>query len=113
MLIYRFAPDMSGKVVAESVKSAWKQSLGATIIDTCFQNQGAAKYETGKILAVDNIYEAGFSQCHLELLESFQVKAHVVVPILLCVSPSKSNSSALWGLLIAHQCSSSALHLVQ
>ena len=37
-------------------------------------------------------------------MEDFQVKANVVVPILLSPSPSKENSS-LWGLLIAHQCS--------
>ena len=106
VVIYRFAPDMSGKVVAESVKSDWKQSLGQKVIDTCFQNQGAARYERGETLAIDNIYQSGLSQCHIKLLEDFQVQANVVVPILLAASPSNQDSNtSLWGLLIAHQCS--------
>ena len=106
VVIYQFAPDMSGDVVAESVKSGWKRSLGEKVIDTCFQKQGAARYERGETLAIDNIYESGLSECHIKLLEEFQVKANVIVPILLTPSPSKANSS-LWGLLIAHQCSHS------
>ena len=104
VLIYRFASDMSGDIVAESVKCCWKKTLGMKVIDTCFQDEGARGYEKEKILAVDNIYEQGFSECHLELLEDFQVKANVIVPILLAKSPTHSASSCLWGLLIAHQC---------
>jgi PAS domain S-box-containing protein len=103
-LIYRFASDMSGDIVAESVKCGWKKTLGMKVIDTCFQAEGARGYEKEKILAVDNIYEQGFSECHLELLQEFQVKANVIVPILLAKSPTHSASSCLWGLLIAHQC---------
>ncbi|MEO1005817.1 MAG: GAF domain-containing protein, partial [Cyanobacteria bacterium J06638_38] len=103
VVIYRFAPDMSGEVVAESVKSGWKKSLGEKVVDTCFQNQGVARYVKGETLAIDNIYESKLSPCHIQLLEGFQVKANAVVPILL--SPSQSNQNPnLWGLLIAHQC---------
>ena len=104
VLIYRFAPDMSGDIVAESVKDGWQKSLGTKVIDTCFQNGGAKRYENDKVLAVDNVYEQGFSECHLQLLEEFQVKANVLVPILLATNPTHSASSSLWGLLIAHQC---------
>ena len=99
VVIYRFASDMSGDIVAESVKSEFKQSLGINIIDTCFQQGKANEYREGKTLFIDNIYTAGLSKCHLDLLEQFQVKAFVVVPILL------TSTSRLWGLLIAHQCS--------
>ncbi len=105
VVIYKFAPDMSGDIVAESVKSGGKKSLGHKIIDTCFQEKGAAKYERGETLAIDNVYESGLSECHLNLLEEFKVKANVVVPILIVPSASKSDASRLWGLLIAHQCS--------
>ena len=98
VVIYRFAADLSGDIVAESVKSEFKQSLGTNIIDTCFQQGKGKEYQEGKTLAVDNIYTAGLSKCHLDLLEAFQVKAHVVVPILL------TSSNRLWGLSIAHQC---------
>ncbi|VEP15665.1 Bacteriophytochrome (Light-regulated signal transduction histidine kinase) [Hyella patelloides LEGE 07179] len=104
--IYQFAPDMSGDIVAESVKSGWKQSLGQKVIDTCFQNNGTARYDRGETLAIDNIYESELSECHIELLEEFQVKANAIIPILLSPYPSKNNPS-LWGLLIAHQCSDS------
>lgn len=101
VVIYRFAPDLTGDIVAESVKYGLTKSFGQNIVDTCFQSQGVAKYQRGETLAIDNVYESGLSQCHLKLLEQFQVKANVIVPILLL--PSKDNSS-LWGLLIAHQC---------
>ena len=104
VMLYRFAPDMSGDIVAESVKHSWKKTLGIKVIDTCFKDKNARGYEKGKILAVDNIYEQGFSKCHLKLLQDFQVKANVVVPILLAKSPNHSASSCLWGLLIAHEC---------
>lgn len=103
VVIYQFAPNMTGDVVAESVKSGWKKSLGETIVDTCFENQGAGKYERGETVRIDNIYESGLSNCHIELLEEFQVKASAIVPILLSPSPVAENSN-LWGLLIAHQC---------
>ena len=103
VIIYQFAPDLSGDVVAEAVKLGWKKSLGQKVIDTCFQDKGVARYERGETLTIENIYESGLSECHIKLLEEFQVKANVVVPILLAPSPSKNNSS-LWGLLITHQC---------
>ncbi len=118
VVIYRFAPDMSGDIVAESVKLGQKKTLNAKIIDTCFERGGASQYKLGKTLAVDNIYQAGLTSCHVQLLEAFQagltschvqlleafqVKAHVVVPILLARTSAKSDCF-LWGLLIAHQC---------
>lgn len=105
VIIYRFAPDMSGDIVAESVKSGWKKSAGMKVIDSCFQEGGAARYRQGETMAIDNVYEAGFSECHLSLLEEFQVKANAIVPILVAPSTSEAVSSSLWGLLIAHQCS--------
>jgi signal transduction histidine kinase/CheY-like chemotaxis protein len=105
VVIYRFASDMTGDIVAESVKSSWKPSLGLKLIDTCFQGQVATgKYERGETWAIDDIHNSKLSPCHIELLEEFQVKSNAVVPILLrpSISPAKS---CLWGLLIAHQCS--------
>jgi signal transduction histidine kinase/DNA-binding response OmpR family regulator len=103
VVVYRFAPDMSGDIVAESVGSKFTHSLGAKVIDTCFQegNADTDKYRQGRNIAIDNVYTAGLSKCHLNILEEYEVKANVVAPILL------SSSSRLWGLLIAHQCSHS------
>ncbi|MEL6578343.1 MAG: ATP-binding protein [Cyanobacteria bacterium J06621_12] len=102
VVIYHFAADMSGEIAAESVKSGWRRSLGEKVVDTCFQNYGAARYVRGETLAIDDIHNSALSPCHIKLLEEFQVRANAIVPILLT---SPQDSSHLWGLLIAHQCS--------
>ncbi|HIK05101.1 MAG TPA: GAF domain-containing protein [Trichormus sp. M33_DOE_039] len=104
VVVYQFAPDMSGKIVAESVEPGWKISLGTDVKDTCFQIGGGAEYYQGHKRAIANIYEAGLTNCHINLLEQFQVKANLVVPILLEMGESNIRSR-LWGLLVAHQCS--------
>ncbi|HEY9602995.1 MAG TPA: PAS domain-containing protein [Allocoleopsis sp.] len=97
VVIYRFHPDWSGTIAVESVGKEWTPSLGANIEDTCFKENKAFLYQQGHIKAINDIYNAGLSQCHIELLERFQVRANLVVPIL--------QGENLWGLLIAYQCS--------
>ncbi|BAY14546.1 two-component hybrid sensor and regulator [Anabaenopsis circularis NIES-21] len=97
VLVYQFQPDMSGVIVAESVLPGWTIALGQQIEDTCFQQGAGSDYRQGKKRAINNIYQAGLSNCHLHLLEQFEVKAYLVVPILV--------KEQLWGLLIAQQCS--------
>lgn len=106
VVVYQFAPDMSGKIVAESVGEGWTVALGVTIKDTCFQTGGGVAYYQGRKRAIANIYQAGLTDCHLHLLEQFEVQANLVVPILLKIDEENTGSS-LWGLLVAHQCSSS------
>ncbi|MDD1469107.1 PAS domain S-box protein, partial [Dolichospermum sp. ST_sed5] len=106
VIVYQFHPDMSGEIVAESVLPEWTPALNCQIEDTCFrENQGIA-YSNGKILAIPNIYHAGLTDCHIQLLEKFQVKANLVVPILLNqkINDQQNSSQQLWGLLISHQC---------
>jgi PAS domain S-box-containing protein len=97
-IIYRFNPDMSGEIVAESVISPWDSSLNAQVEDTCFRENLGGEYQRGKVFAAHDIYEANLTECHIQLLERFQVKANLVVPILL------NGMNSLWGLLIVHQC---------
>ncbi|BCL37465.1 PAS domain S-box protein [Nostoc sp. MS1] len=104
VLVYQFASDMSGKIVAESVEPGWRIALGAEIEDTCFQQGYGADYLQGRKRAIANIYTAGLTDCHQQLLEQFQVKANLIVPILLEVSEVHAVPQ-LWGLLVAHQCS--------
>ncbi|MDZ8086902.1 MAG: PAS domain S-box protein [Nostoc sp. DedQUE12b] len=99
VVIYQFQPDMSGTIVAESVLPGWTVALGKQILDTCFYKGTGSDYRQGKKRAIDDIYQAGLTNCHLQLLEQFEVKANLVVPILV--------KERLWGLLIAHQCSAS------
>ncbi|WP_228056087.1 PAS domain S-box protein [Microcoleus sp. LEGE 07076] len=95
-IIYRFNPDWSGFVAVESVGENWRSLRGITINDSCFQSSYAASYQQGRTVVVDDIYQAGLAECHINLLSQFQVRANLVVPIL--------QGENLWGLLIAHEC---------
>lgn len=108
VIIYRFKQDWSGEIVVESVASNWTSVLGITIKDPCFTENYVDLYKNGRILAIADIYRAGIARCHIDLLAYFQVQANLVVPIAQN-SPDKEKKSAnkLWGLLGAHQCSSS------
>lgn len=103
VIVYQFATDMSGTVVAEAVEAGCTAALGTEIQDTCFQSGAGEDYRQGKKRAIANIYHAGLTDCHLQLLERFEVKANLVVPILLEAN-SENPGSHLWGLLVAHQC---------
>ncbi|MBN3892374.1 MAG: PAS domain S-box protein [Nostoc sp. JL31] len=96
VVIYQFQPDMRGTIVAESILPGWTVAMGAQIQDNCFKKGAGADYHKGKKRAIDDINQAGLTPCHLQLLEQFEVKACLIVPILV--------TNKLWGLLIAHQC---------
>ncbi|MEA5624519.1 PAS domain S-box protein [Nostoc sp. UHCC 0251] len=104
VVVYQFDSQMIGTIVAESVEPGWTVSLNVQIHDTCFQAGAGVEYYQRRKRAIANIYEAGLTDCHIRLLERFEIKANLVVPILLEVS-SQNPGSHLWGLLIAHQCS--------
>jgi DNA-binding NarL/FixJ family response regulator len=99
VLMYQLAANSEGKVVAESVVAPWSACLDEQIEDQCFYTRIEKDYKQGRTRAIDHIYEAGLTDCHVEMLERFQVKANLVVPILI-----GSPTDRLWGLLIAHQC---------
>jgi len=98
VVVYLFDENWQGSIVAESVGASWAKALGANIADPCFAEQYVEKYKRGRIKAIENIYEAGLTQCYLGQLEPFQVKANLVAPIL--------SEGKLLGLLVTHQCSS-------
>ncbi|MEG4587136.1 GAF domain-containing protein [Microcoleus sp. MOSTC5] len=97
-VIYRFNPDYTGFIAVESVAADTMPILGIDINDPCFQEHYVSIYEQGHLRAIDNIYTAGISECHINLLSQFKIKANLVVPIL--------QGEKLWGLVIAHHCSS-------
>ncbi|NWF58784.1 MAG: PAS domain S-box protein [Fischerella sp.] len=123
VIVYRFNPDWSGEFVAESVGSGWislieqhdrdpnssesaiqnerciVQTLNGTdnqILDTYLQEtQGGVYTQGASFLCVPDIYTAGFDPCYINLLEHFQVRAYITVPIF-C-------GNQLWGLLASYQ----------
>ena len=135
VLIYRFEPDWTGKVVVESVAPDYMATLNMVIHDPCFGESHVQPYQQGCIGAITDIQKAGLTPCHVEFLTRLQVKANLVVPILQGASHQEregeedevtcqcgdgetlaristsitsgvsASSPALWGLLIAHHCS--------
>ncbi|WP_139240722.1 methyl-accepting chemotaxis protein [Geitlerinema sp. PCC 9228] len=122
--VYQFNEDWSGEFVAESVGSGWvslvnEQSSDPQLtegsldeeacvvkdFDTGSENRvqdtylketrGGAYSRGSNYLQVNDIYEANFAPCYINLLERFQARAYVTVPIF--------QGSKLWGLLATYQ----------
>ncbi|MTJ07773.1 PAS domain S-box protein [Anabaena sp. UHCC 0204] len=111
-VIYKFNSDMSAEIVGQAVIPPWSPCLHTQIVDICFPENMSEEYKQGKIFVASDIYAANLTKCHLQLLESWQVRANLVVPILLPQTnfhstndKSAINAPSLWGLLIVHQCS--------
>ncbi|MFM2304288.1 MAG: hypothetical protein RLZZ135_1698 [Cyanobacteriota bacterium] len=102
-IVYQFGTDWMGDVVAEAVDPQWRAALGAQIFDTCFQETKGLQYQHSRHRIVPDVAKAGLSECYSRLLADFQVKAVLVVPILL-TAEQPTDLPRLWGLLICHQC---------
>ncbi|PSB02197.1 GAF domain-containing protein [Merismopedia glauca] len=97
VIIYKFDEQWYGTVLAESIAPGYPKMLWAEIYDPCFEEGFIEKYQAGRVQATNNIYEAGLTECYIDQMETFKVKANLVAPIL--------KDNYLFGLLIAHQCS--------
>ncbi|HEY9802402.1 MAG TPA: GAF domain-containing protein [Leptolyngbyaceae cyanobacterium] len=97
--VYRFNPDWSGQFIAESAGGNWVKLVGPDIKtvweDTHLQETQGGRYAKGENFVVNDIYKVGHAPCHIEILEQFEVKAYVIVPIFF--------GEQLWGLLAAYQ----------
>jgi light-regulated signal transduction histidine kinase (bacteriophytochrome) len=97
--MFRFYADSGwndGEFVSESVAPAFPSAIAQRIHDHCFGDQFAIHYQEGRVQNVADIYSAGLSDCHIQILAQFQVRANLVVPLL--------QGRHLWGLLCIHQC---------
>lgn len=117
--VYQFSADWSGEFIAESVAPGWKALVQAptsqtvainqerciiksldpnrsAIQDTYLQeNEGGFYRQNKSERCIPDIYQAGFDDCYLQLLEYFQCRAYIIVPIF-C-------GDKLWGLLATYQ----------
>lgn len=96
--VYQFYPDWSGVFIAESVVPGWKPLVNTTELnvwaDVYLQETQGGRYRHHQFSAVDDIYQADHQPCHLHLLEQFQARAYLVVPVFV--------QENLWGLLGAY-----------
>lgn len=104
VVFYQFDRQWNGTVIAESVAQEFPRTLGVQFDDPCFAQEYIRKYQRGRIQAIADIYQANLTRCHLQQLEPYQVKASLVLPVILEYS-RLPESERLIGLLITHQCS--------
>ncbi|MBW4562559.1 MAG: PAS domain S-box protein [Mojavia pulchra JT2-VF2] len=123
VVVYRFNPDWSGEFVSESVGSGWislietqkydpsltdnaledadciktiLNNVDKEIQNTYLQTNQSSVYSQGESFScVCDIYQADFQPSYISLLERFQAKAYITVPILW--------GNQLWGLLATYQ----------
>lgn len=118
--IYRFNSDWSGQFVVESncadraahpsmAADAWlehsnrlapnrsiEQLTQMTHTDTYLQTTSGGSFTPESVLRVcDDVYCAGFSDCYIQALERYQIKAYAIVAIYA--------GQRLWGLLTTYQ----------
>ncbi|MDJ0579566.1 methyl-accepting chemotaxis protein [Crocosphaera sp.] len=98
VIVYSFDENWKGTVIAESVNPAYPATLGQNIPDPCFAKSFVDKYRQGRVKALTNIHKAGLDSCDLQQLQSLEIQANLVVPIVA--------GGELLGLLIAHNCQS-------
>jgi hypothetical protein len=99
--VYRFNEDWSGEFVSQfgMVEAQWDRTnpFGKNLVwqDTHLQDTQGGRYRNNESFAVNDIYQAGHSRCHIDILEQFKIRAYALAPIF--IGPK------LWGLIAAYQ----------
>ncbi len=97
--VYRFNADWSGGYIAEFVGENWVKVVGSDTNtvweDSYLQQTQGGRYRHNESFAVDDIYQAEHSQCHVMALEQIQARAYAIAPIFI--------GQQLWGLLAVYQ----------
>lgn len=109
--------NISGSVVVESCSPSYISLKGWRIGDSSVEPHHLQPYYQGQYQALSSISQSLLSPAYIQLLESFQVRSHLVIPILQDrdsysvgsdVAPALASSVQLerriWGFLVAHQC---------
>jgi len=118
-LIYRFNPDWTGEIVAESVAPIWQPLVAQpllndhlcqdenchlaslikespTITDTHLQSTQGGIFQSGyEYCCVNDVAAASFTDCYCQFLATIEAKAYVIVPVFV--------DSVLWGLAGVYQ----------
>lgn len=93
--IYKFRPDFFGDFIYESESGGWPKLVGSAWEDTYIKEHNGGRFANNESFVADDVYLAGLSECHVEILEYFGVRSFLIVPI--------KQGEKLWGLLSAFQ----------
>ncbi|MEB3293164.1 MAG: GAF domain-containing protein, partial [Synechococcales bacterium] len=111
VLIYQVLADGTGKSISEAVLPPFKAILGMEFPEEVFPPEYQILYAQGRVRAIANVHEptAGLADCLVEFVDQFEIKAKLIVPIVLHLNAASTNAepstqNQLWGLLIAHHC---------
>ncbi|MEB3211736.1 MAG: PAS domain S-box protein [Leptolyngbyaceae bacterium] len=100
VLIYEFAEDLAGAVIAESLGEGYPSTWGRVFTNHGFTPEKCLiPYTQGHIHCLSDVYNADLPECYVEMLEQYHVRANLAVPIL--------QGQKVWGLLAAHDCGGS------
>jgi signal transduction histidine kinase len=108
VVIYQFINGWEGEIKVENYRIPWPSIFGDKITDNCFPEQHGQLYKNGRVRVVDDIHKSDLDPCHLNFLDMLQVRANLVVPIIMGAEIEDHQpeiDGQLWGLLIAHECS--------
>ncbi len=117
VVVYRFNPHWSGEFISESVSTGWISLIEehnnhphltegvlqggcclAKFLDSAddqMEDPALQASQGASFRCVPDIYNAEFHPAYIKLLERFQAKAYIIVPIFY--------GSQLWGLLASYQ----------
>ncbi|MEO0405902.1 MAG: GAF domain-containing protein, partial [Cyanobacteria bacterium P01_A01_bin.135] len=93
VIVYQLRPDFSGTVVAEALDAGHRSVLHQEVQDPCVSPEWIEPYRSGKIRAINDVYDAAISLCHQEMLTGFDIRAKLMAPIVI--------QGELWGLIVA------------
>jgi methyl-accepting chemotaxis protein PixJ len=93
--IYKFRPDYFGDFVVESESGGWSKLVGSGWEDPYLNEHQGGRFRNNEPFVIDDVYNSGLTDCHIEALENFGVKSCLVVSIF--------QGQKLWGLLSAFQ----------
>ncbi len=96
IVIYRFNPDWSGDITAESTVPDFISAKTEELGDSCISQELIEAYKNGRTINYNDVYNSGFHPDHLALMKRLAIKSNLITPILL--------ADELYGLLIAHHC---------
>ncbi len=96
LVIYRFNENYSGYIANEAVGMGLPKALNMDIADACIPQALIDGYKTGRIVPTSDVFNAKFHPEHLQLMQTLQIRANLVAPIL--------EDGQLYGLLVAHHC---------
>ena len=109
VLIYQVFANGTGMPISEAVLPDYAPILGVEFPEEVFPKEYRRLYAEGRVQAIADVHDtdAELSECLVEFMDEWMVKAKLVVPILQNFkSPTEETQhpERLWGLLIAHQC---------